>query len=69
MSVQAYAQIVDKTLTYDDLPALGAKLKFPSGWRYSTTVPQQDIVAGAKGKAPWCRTISTTPIRSWIDLS
>ena len=51
MSVQAYAQIVDKTLTYDDLPALGAKLKFPSGWRYSTTVPQQDIVAGAKGKA------------------
>src|SRR6476620_5162481 len=24
MSVQAYAQIVDKTLTYDDLPALGA---------------------------------------------
>ena len=36
MSVQAYAQIVDKTLTYDDLPALGAKLKFPSGWRYTT---------------------------------
>jgi hypothetical protein len=51
MSVQADAQIVDKTLTYDDLPALGAKLKLPSGWRYSTTVPQQDIVAGAEGKA------------------
>jgi hypothetical protein len=49
--MQAYAQIVDKTLTYDDLPALGAKLKLPSGWRYSTTIPQQDIVAGAKGKA------------------
>jgi hypothetical protein len=42
---------VDKTLTYDDLPGLGAKLKLPDGWRYSTTVPQQDIVAGAKGKA------------------
>jgi len=65
--MQAYAQIVDKTLTYDDLPGLGAKLKLPDGWRYSTTVPQQDIVAGAKGKAPWCRTISTTPNRSWID--
>jgi len=49
--MQAYAQIVDKTLTYDDLPALGAKLKLPSGWRYSTTVPQQDIVAGYEGKA------------------
>jgi hypothetical protein len=49
--MQAYAQIVDKTLTYDDLPALGAKLKLPSGWRYSTTTPQQDIVAGAKGTA------------------
>jgi hypothetical protein len=49
--MQAYAQIVDKTLTYDDLPGLGAKLKLPSGWRYSTTVPQQDIVAGAKGTA------------------
>ena len=48
--MQAYAQIVDKTLTYDDLPALGAKLKLP-GWRYSTTVPKQDIVAGAKGTA------------------
>ena len=63
MSVQAYAQIVDKTLTYDDLPALGAKLKFPSGWRYSTTWP------APREKRPWCRTISTTPIRSWIDLS
>jgi hypothetical protein len=49
--MQAYAQIVDKTLTYDDLPALGAKLKLPEGWHYSTTVPQQDIVAGAKGTA------------------
>jgi hypothetical protein len=50
--MQAYAQIVDKTLTpYDDLPALGAKLKLPSGWRFSTMVPLQDIVAGAKGTA------------------
>ena len=30
---------------------LGAKLKLPSGWRYSSETPEQDIVAGAKGRA------------------
>jgi hypothetical protein len=29
--MQAYAAIIDKTLTYDDLPKLGARLKLPSG--------------------------------------
>jgi len=49
--MQAYAQIVDKTLSYNDLPALSARLKLPSGWRYTTTVPEKDLVAGAEGKA------------------
>jgi hypothetical protein len=49
--MQTYAQIVDKTLTYDDLPTLGAKLKLPSGWRYSTETPTEDLVASAKGSA------------------
>ena len=49
--MQAYAQIVDKTLTYDDLPALGAKLKLPSGWTYSPMVPDKDLILGAAGKA------------------
>ena len=49
--MQAYSQIVDKTLSYDDLPGLGAKLKLPSGWRYSSEVPGQDVVLGAKGTA------------------
>jgi hypothetical protein len=49
--MQAYAQIIDKTLTYDDLPGLGPKLKLPDGWRYASEVPQADIVAGATGKA------------------
>ena len=49
--MQAYAEIVDKTLSYDDLPALGARLKLPSGWRYSTMTPDQDLVLGANGKA------------------
>jgi hypothetical protein len=49
--MQAYAEIVDKTLIYADLPALGARLKLPSGWRYSSMVPDNDLVLGAQGKA------------------
>jgi hypothetical protein len=49
--MQAYAQIVDKTLSYNDLPALSARLKLPSGWRYTTMVPEKDLIAGAEGKA------------------
>jgi hypothetical protein len=50
-AMQAYAQIVDKTLTYADLPALGTRLKLPSGWRYTTLTPETDLVLGAKGTA------------------
>jgi len=50
-AMQAYSQIVDKTLNYDDLATLGARLKLPSGWRYTTTTPDQDLVLGAQGKA------------------
>jgi hypothetical protein len=49
--MQAYSQIVDKSLTYNDLATLGAGLKPPSGWRYSSMVPDQDLVLGAAGKA------------------
>ena len=49
--MQAYAGIIDKTLTYDDLPGLGAKLKLPSGWRYTSMVPDKDLILGAAGKA------------------
>jgi hypothetical protein len=49
--MQAYAAIIDKTLTYGDLPKLGPKLKLPSGWTYSSTVPDKDLVLGASGKA------------------
>jgi hypothetical protein len=50
-AMQAYAAIIDKTLTYGDLPKLGPKLKLPSGWTYSSTVPDKDLVLGASGKA------------------
>ena len=49
--MQAYSQIVDKSLGYDDLATLGAKLKLPSGWRYSSTVLDKDLVLGAAGTA------------------
>jgi hypothetical protein len=50
-AMQAYAQIVDKALTYDDLPKLGAQLKLPGGWRYEVMTPKSDLVLGAKGEA------------------
>jgi hypothetical protein len=50
-AMQSYAQIVDKSLTYDDLPKLGARLKLPAGWRYDTMTPDTDLLLGAKGKA------------------
>jgi hypothetical protein len=49
--MQAYAQIVDKSLSYDNLPTLGTTLELPSGWRYSSMVPDKDLVLGAAGKA------------------
>ena len=42
---------MDKTLSYADLPALGARLKLPSGWRYSSMVPDTDLVLGAQRQA------------------
>jgi len=64
-AMQAYSQIVNKTLNYDDLATLGPRLKLPSGWRYTTMTPDQDLVLGAQGAT---RTISMTPIRSSTDV-
>jgi hypothetical protein len=33
-AMQSYAQMIDKSLSYADLPALGGRLKLPAGWRY-----------------------------------
>ncbi|MCK0207240.1 hypothetical protein MWN33_04240 [Starkeya koreensis] len=49
--MQSYAQIVDPALAYADLPALGARLKLPAGWRYSVVTPAQDLLAVASGTA------------------
>jgi hypothetical protein len=50
-AMQAYSQIVDKSLDYAGLSALGSRLKLPSGWRYTTLTPETDLVLGAKGTA------------------
>jgi hypothetical protein len=49
--MQAYAQIVDKELTYAALPKLGARLKLPSGWHFSTLTPDEDLILGSRGQA------------------
>ncbi|WP_371348719.1 hypothetical protein [Ancylobacter sp. IITR112] len=49
--MQSYAQIVEPTLSYADLPGLGAKLKPPAGWSYSTRTPDKDLLLVAKGTA------------------
>jgi hypothetical protein len=50
-AMQSYAQTIDKSLAYADLPALGGRLKLPKGWRYEVMTPATDLVLGAQGKA------------------
>lgn len=50
-AMQAYAQIVDKALSYEQLPQLAERLKLPAGWHYEAMTPKVDLVLGAKGDA------------------
>lgn len=50
-AMQAYAQMIDKGLSYDDLPGLGARLKLLKCWRYEQMTPAVDLVLGANGEA------------------
>jgi len=50
-TMQTYSQIVDPTLTLEDLPNLGSRLKLPTGWQYRVTTPAQDLHLVAHGKA------------------
>lgn len=49
--MQTFAEIVDKTLTMDDLAGLGARLKLPDGWTYATRVLDADLELTASGEA------------------
>ena len=68
-AMQSYAQIIDKSLSYADLPTLGARLKLPAGWRCETMTPDADLVLGAHGKATVVQDDLKTPIRSSIESS
>jgi hypothetical protein len=46
-AMQSYAQIIDKSLSYDDLSALASRLKLPAGWRYEVMKPETDLMLGA----------------------
>lgn len=49
--MQSYAQIVDKTLSVDDLPHLGERLKLPPGWKFQTRTLASDYALKADGLA------------------
>lgn len=49
--MQSYAQIVDKNLTINQLPALGRMLSLPSGWRYREELLRHSITLTATGVA------------------
>jgi hypothetical protein len=51
--MQAYSGIVDKTITYDSLKDLGAKLKMPDGWKYRVVTLDKDLVISTPGGFAW----------------
>jgi hypothetical protein len=50
-AMQSYAQIVDKTQTYDDLASLADRLALPAGWSFAVSVPDADMTYPAAGQA------------------
>lgn len=52
--MQAFGQLIDKTLTYDGLKDLGSKLKPAAGWKYRVAVLDKDL------------TISTPKGYNWV---
>ena len=50
--MQTWSQVVDKSLTLEDLPGLGARLHLPAGWRYeSRTLTEPLVVDTTERKA------------------
>ena len=49
--MQSYTQLVDPTLTIDDLETLGERLELPEGWRYQARVLGEDSQLVADGLA------------------
>jgi hypothetical protein len=45
--MQAYSNIVDSNLTYEELQTLDKKLQPPTGWKYRVKVLDQDLMIQA----------------------
>jgi hypothetical protein len=45
--MKSWSEIVDHTLSYENLPVLGEKLKLPVGWSYHVYTPDEDFVISA----------------------
>ncbi|MEI7691009.1 MAG: hypothetical protein WCJ50_00645, partial [Actinomycetes bacterium] len=48
-AMQAYSQIVDKTLKLKDLAGLGSKLALPAGWKFRTRKLKKDLTLNTVG--------------------
>ena len=48
-AMQAYSQIVDKTLKLKDLAGLGSKLALPAGWKFRTRKLKKDLTLSTVG--------------------
>jgi hypothetical protein len=49
--MQSYAQIADRTLTFEQLQGLASKLKLPPGWGYKTETPSAELDLSSNGMA------------------
>lgn len=49
--MQSYSLQVDPSLTVDNLPTLGDKLKLPRGWKFQTVLLDKDLILTANGVA------------------
>ena len=64
--MQSYSQIVDESLSEEDLPGLGDRLDLPDGWTYEVGTPTQDEgVAPTDDRA----TILTDELRNTYQLT
>ena len=44
--MQTYSQVVDPTLSFDDLAGLGDRLRLPDGWSYRARVLDDELRIG-----------------------
>jgi hypothetical protein len=51
--MQAFGQLVNKTLTYDTLKGLGSKLKPAPGWKFRVAVLDKDLTISTPKGCNW----------------